>query len=190
MIDWWASDNNISKYSGPFHTDCSELDCMSYFCPTTLNEGRNCDAWGLVLVIRRYLKFTAWSERELSVHPCCLHSFSSERWTRTSSDRTQVNVYLSPFLSSWEFALRPDRKPLASPLSVSSLLFTAASAVEQPAGYNTDKVKAVRAETAETQDAGVVTFSSTAGGKRPEGQYLLKNVYYELERLNVGVVDY
>ncbi len=126
---------------------------MSHFCPASLNEGRNCDAWDMVLVIRRYLKFTAWSERELSVHPCCLHSFSSERWTWTSSDRTQVNVYLSPFLSSWEFALRLDRKLLASPLSVSSLLFTAASAVEQLASYNTYKVKAVRAETTKMQDA-------------------------------------
>lgn len=91
-------------------------DIDGSFYPATLNEGRNYDAWVWSSLITRYLKFTAQSERELSVHPCCLHSFSSERWTWTSSDRTQVNVYLSPFLSSWEFVLRPDRKPLASPL--------------------------------------------------------------------------
>lgn len=67
-------------------------------------------------LITRYLRFTARSERELSVHPRCLHSFPSERWTWTSSDRTQVNVYLSPFLSSWEFALLPRQKaPRLSP---------------------------------------------------------------------------
>lgn len=149
------------------------------------NHGRNCGAWALVLVIRRYLKFTAPSERELSVHPCCLHSFYSERWTWTSGDRTQVSVYLSPFLSSWEFALHPDRKPLASPLSVSSLLFTAPSAVEQQAGYYANKVRAVRPETTKPQDANDVTFNSTAGGEQTKGQYLWKNAYHELERLSI-----
>lgn len=138
---------------------------MDHLCTTTLNEGRNWDAWSLVLVIRPNLKYTAWGERELSVHPCCLHSFSSERWTWTSSDRTQVNIYPSPFLSSWEFGLRPGKKPIAS-LSVSSLLFTAASAVEQQANYNTDDTRAVRGETAKTQDVGDVKFNSTAGGER------------------------
>lgn len=86
---------------------------------------------GLVLIIRPYLKFTIWSERELSMHPCCLHSFSSKRWTWTSSDRTQVNVYLSPFLSSWKFALHPGLKLLDSTLSLSSLLFVACPTIEQ-----------------------------------------------------------
>lgn len=76
-----------------------------------------------VLVIRLCLKFTAQSERDfLSVHRRCLHSFSSERWTWTSSDRTEVNVYLSPFLSSWEFALRPGWKPPTSPQCFLSFL--------------------------------------------------------------------
>lgn len=83
------------------------------------------------------------------MHPCCLHSFSSERWTWTSRDTTQVNVYLSPLLSSWEFALHPERKPLASPLSVS---LVSASAVEQRASYNTDKVRPASAETAQKQE--------------------------------------
>lgn len=107
----WESFSHRSLWSG---------DTDGSFYPATLNEGRNSDAWVCSSLITPYLKFTAWSERELSVHPCCLHSFSSERWTWTSSDRTQVNVYLSPFLSSWEFVLHPDRKPLASPLTISS----------------------------------------------------------------------
>lgn len=86
---------------------------------------------GLVLIIRPYLKFTIWSERELSMHPCCLHSFSSKRWTWTSSDMTQVNVYLSPFLSGWKFALHPGLKLLDSTLSLSSLLFVACPTIEQ-----------------------------------------------------------
>lgn len=115
---------------------------MDHFYPAILNEVETVVPEISSSLITRYLRFTAWSERELSVHPRCLHSFSSERWSWTSSDRTPVNVYLAPFLSSCEFALRPDRKPLASPLNVPSPLFTAASAVEQHDGYNTDKVRA------------------------------------------------
>lgn len=65
------------------------------------------DTWGLLRGVK---------ESYQCIPAVCIVS-PSERWTGTSSDRTQVNVYLSPFLSSWEFALRPDRKPprLASP---------------------------------------------------------------------------
>lgn len=63
----------------------------------------------LSFLITQYLGITAQSERELSEHLFCLPSFSSERWT-------WINVYLSPFLSSWEFALHPKQKaPHLSP---------------------------------------------------------------------------
>lgn len=100
----------------------SKLDHLDNFCPVMKAE----TAMLGVLVIRRYLKFTARRERELSLHPCCLHSFCGERWTWTSSDTTRVNVYLSPFLSSWEFALPPELK---SPRLF--LLFAAVLSVEQ-----------------------------------------------------------
>ena len=63
-----------------------------------------------------------------------------------------------------------------SPSPLPSVFPRFSSAVEQHAGYNTNKV---RAETTKTQDADDVTFNSTAGG--------LKNVYYELERLSVAL---
>lgn len=74
------------------------------------------------------------------MHPRCLHSFSSERRTWTSGDRTQVNVYLPPFLSGCEFALSLDRKPLASPLSFSAVFLSVTSAVAQQFGHKPDKV--------------------------------------------------
>lgn len=44
---------------------------------------------------------------------------------------TQVNVYLSPFLSGWKFALHPGLKLLDSTLSLSSLLLVACPTIEQ-----------------------------------------------------------
>lgn len=53
-----------------------------------------------------------------------------------------------------------------------------ASAVEQQAGYNTDKVRAARGETAKTRDTDGVTINSTAD-RDPR-----KNVHYDLEALS------
>lgn len=112
------------------------------------------------LPIRWSLKFTTRSERELSVHLCCLHSFSSERWTWTSSDRTRVNVYLSPCLSSWKFVLRPDIKPLASPLSVPRFLSLKLWAVEQRTGQDS-KSEPIKSKAENADD---IMFHAAAGG--------------------------
>lgn len=148
-----------------------KVNYVDHFYPAILNEVETMVPEISSSLITRYLRFTAWSERELSVHPRCLHSFSNERWTWTSSDRTPVNVYLAPFLSSWEFALRPDRKPLASPLNVPSPLFTAASAVEQHDGYHTDW-----SENPKPQENTRHRWQRAQTG----GQYLWRNVYCEL----------
>lgn len=144
-----------------------------------LNEGRNCGAWSPLLVIRRYLKFTAQSERELSVHPGCLHSFSSERWTWTSSDRTLGQCLPLTFLIEPGVCPPPRQKdplpPPASPLSV-SLRCWATHRVTTPTKWELRPRK--------PQDADDATLKSTADGEQTKGRCLWKNVYYELERLS------
>lgn len=131
---------NKNRFLRSFLTNIltSEVETVTPEVRSSLSD----DTWGLLRGVK---------ESYQCIPAVCIVS-PSERWTWTSSDRTQVNVYLSPFLSSREFALRPGRKPprLASPLprSASSLLFAVTSAVEQQAGYSADKVRAASAETA------------------------------------------
>ena len=96
---------NKNRFLRSFLTNIltSEVETVTPEVRSSLSD----DTWGLLRGVK---------ESYQCIPAVCIVS-PSERWTWTSSDRTQVNVYLSPFLSSREFALRPGRKPprLASP---------------------------------------------------------------------------